>query len=131
MYTPENIETLENNECFVFGSNEAGHHCGGAAKVAVEKFDAIMGKAFGLQGNAFAIPTLDNYFEKLPLDKIHKYIRISEAIFEANPDKIFYITKIGCGIAGFSIDEIAPLFEKAYSLKNVIMPKEFWDAIAK
>jgi len=128
--TPDNIDSLEENEYFVFGSNEGGYHDGGAARVAVEKFNAIYEKPFGIQGNSFAIPTLDKDFKQLSLEKIKTYIHIAEAIFEANPDNIFYVTKIGCGIAGFDIKDIAPLFERSYTLENVYMPKEFYDYIS-
>lgn len=57
--TPENIQTLKENEVFVFGSNLAGIHGAGAAKLAYEKFGAIKGQGFGLQGQSFAIPTKD------------------------------------------------------------------------
>ena len=128
-YTPDNIQFLKENEYFVFGSNEAGIHGAGAAKLALDKFNAQYGKPFGFQGNSFAIPTLDKDFKQLSLERIKTYIHIAEAIFETNPDKVFYVTKIGCGIAGFDIKDIASLFERSYTIENVYMPKEFYDYV--
>ena len=125
-YTPEFIDSLEENEYFVFGSNEAGIHGAGAARLALYKFGAQSGKPFGFQGNSFAIPTKDRNIETLPLENIKEYVALSEVFFEQNPDKIFYVTKIGCGLAGLTIAEVAPLFNKAYTLENVYMPKEFF-----
>jgi len=125
-YTPDNIQFLKENEYFVFGSNEAGIHGGGAARLALDKFNAQYGKPFGFQGNSFAIPTKDRNIETLPLENIKEYIALSEVFFEQNPDKIFYVTKIGCGLAGLTVAEVAPLFNKAYTLENVYMPKEFF-----
>lgn len=131
IYTPEKIESLKSNEYFVFGSNEGGYHEGGAARLAYERFNAVYGKPFGFQGNSFAIPTLDKNFRKLNILSILDYIKEAEKLFEANPDKFFYVTKIGCGIAGFTVKEIAFLFNKAYTLKNVAMPKEFVEIVSE
>ena len=128
-YTPDNIQYLKENEYFVFGSNEAGIHGAGAAILALYKFGAQSGKPFGFQGNSFAIPTKDRNIETLPLENIKEYVALSEVFFEQNPDKIFYVTKIGCGLAGLTVAEVAPLFNKAYTLENVYMPKEFYDCV--
>ena len=57
-YTPENITSLDEDEVFVFGSNLAGMHAGGAARVAYERFGAVMGQGVGMQGQSYAIPTM-------------------------------------------------------------------------
>ena len=70
VFTPENISKLKQNEVFVFGSNKAGNHVGGAARVAVEKFGAIMGHGEGLQGQSYAIPTLDEQMDKVSTEEV-------------------------------------------------------------
>lgn len=125
--TPDNITELKSNEVFVFGSNLAGIHGAGAAKLAYEKFGAIKGQGFGLQGQSFAIPTKDMQIKTLPIEKIRMYIQIAEAHFIANPTKIFLVTEIGCGLARYEPEDIAPLFKSSYQLPNVYMPKRFWE----
>jgi hypothetical protein len=95
---------------FVFGSNEAGIHGGGAAYFAKRKHGAVFGQGVGRQGNAYAIPTMNGEIEPLPLDKISAYVRDFLAYARANPGDEFQVTAVGCGIAGFSHDDIAPLF---------------------
>lgn len=123
--TPDIIGNLAINEVFVFGSNEAGIHGAGAALLAVKKFGAIYGQGFGLQGRSFGIPTKDRNIKTLSLEKIKVYIQGAEAHFIAHPNLIFYVTKIGCGLAGYEPKDIAPLFSSAYQLPNVYMPREF------
>ena len=126
--TPENITTLEKNEIFVFGSNMLGEHAGGAAKIAVEKFGAINRRAEGIQGQSYAIPTLDKELKKLPLEDVAYYIQSFLQYAYFNPNKKFYVTKIGCGIAGFKVSEIRNIFREMMDyddLPNVILPKEF------
>ena len=124
-YTPEEITTLGANDIFCFGSNMNGRHAGGAAAIAVEKFGAIEGQAEGLQGQSYAIPTLSKKMQKLALGTISKSIQRLMSVAESMPDKTFYITKIGCGIAGFEVTEIAGLFQGITLPDNVIIPKEF------
>lgn len=104
-YTPENITTLGPNEIFVFGSNLEGRHGGGAARIAHEKFGAVWGVGVGLQGNSYAIPTMQG-----GVDTVKPYVDEFIRFAKSNPELTFYVTRIGCGIAGFSDDEIAPLF---------------------
>jgi hypothetical protein len=108
---------------FVFGSNLGGRHAAGAARFAVEKHGAIMGQHFGHQGNAFAIPTCDAMIEPLPLTEIAQYVDNFLAYARQHPTLTFQVTRIGCGIAGFTDEEIAPLFEKATS--NCYFPPEW------
>lgn len=119
-YTPENITSLEPDEIFVFGSNLEGRHGGGAARKAYEKFGAVWGIGVGLQGNSYAIPTMQGGVETIK-PYVDEFINFAKA----NPELTFYVTRIGCGIAGFSDAEIAPLFEKVYDVNNVILPKSF------
>lgn len=119
-YTPELITSLSPNEVFVFGSNLKGMHHGGAAKAARIKFGAIYGQGFGLQGQSFAIPTMHG-----GVDAIRPYVDRFIAFARSNPHLKFYVTRIGCGIAGFRDEDIAPLFRASYSLPNVVLPQSF------
>lgn len=101
--TPENITSLQPNEVFVFGSNLAGQHMGGAARVAVLRFGAKMGVGVGIQGQAYAIPTMQGCVET-----IRPYVDQFIEYAAANTDRHFLVTKIGCGIAGFKCEDIAP-----------------------
>ena len=123
-YTPENITSLKPDEVFVFGSNLAGHHGGGAARVARERFGAVMGKGVGLQGQSYAIPTMQGGVET-----IKPYVDEFITFAKSHSDLKFYVTRIGCGIAGFKDEEIAPLFQDATGVDNIILPKSFADFI--
>ena len=133
MNTPEIINYLEPNEIFVFGSNEAGIHGGGAAKTAQEKFGAIYGVPFGLMGQSFAIPTKDTRIETLPLSDILNYLVSFIKFTIDNPQLKFYLTKIGCGLAGYTTNDIKSILWKAVNLatnngelpQNIIIPIEF------
>lgn len=118
--TPNNIISLEENEVFVFGSNASGMHGGGAAAYAMQYFGAVWGQGEGLQGNSYAIPTM----EGIPLMKeaINRFI-----IFAGeHPELRFLVTRIGCGIAGYSAAQIAPFFKGSIHLENVTLPADFW-----
>ena len=116
--TPEFITSLEPNEIFVFGSNLAGKHGGGAARIALEKFGAIWGKGVGLQGQCYAIPTMQGGVET-----IRPYVDEFIEFAKQHSELTFLVTRIGCGIAGFTDEEIAPLFKKAHELENVVLPE--------
>lgn len=123
-YTPEMITQLAGNEIFVFGSNLAGRHGSGAARLAYNRFGAIWGIGVGLQGHSYAIPTMHGGVEA-----IKPYVDQFIDFACMHPQYTFLVTKIGCGIAGFTEYEIAPLFAGAIALENVILPKEFVDVI--
>ena len=123
-YTPERISELKPNEVFVFGSNLAGSHGGGAAWIAYQKFGAIWGQGVGLQGQSYAIPTMQGGVETIK-PYVDEFIRFAKEHKELK----FYVTRIGCGIAGFRDEEIAPLFYHAINCENVILPKEFDDIV--
>lgn len=133
MNTPEIIEHLKPNEIFVFGSNEAGIHGGGAAKTAREKFGAIYGVPFGLMGQSFAIPTKDENLKTLLLSTIQNYLVLFIKFAIDNPQLNFYLTKIGCGLAGYTTNNIKSILWKAVDLatdngelpQNIIIPIEF------
>ncbi len=115
--TPERITQLEKNEVFVFGSNLAGAHGGGAALLAFRKFGAIWGQGVGLQGQSYGIPTMQGGVET-----IKPYVDEFIEFAKTHSDLIFLVTRIGCGIAGFTNEEIAPLFCAAHDIENIILP---------
>ena len=115
--TPEFISELQPDEIFVFGSNLGGMHGGGAAYVAYRKFGAIMGQGVGLQGQSYAIPTMQGGVET-----IRPYVDEFIEFAKAHPELTFLVTRIGCGIAGFTDDEISPLFTKAHNVGNIVLP---------
>jgi len=125
-YTPERITELKPNEIFVFGSNLAGLHSGGAARLAFECFGAVWGQGVGLQGQSYAIPTMQGGVET-----IKPYVDKFTDFAKQHQEYKFLVTRIGCGIAGFKNEEIAPLFAKAYYIRNIIMPEEFVEELAK
>ena len=116
--TPEFITELQPNEIFVFGSNLRGLHGGGAAYVAYRKFGAIMGQGVGLQGQSYGIPTMQGGVET-----IRPYVDEFITFAKEHKELTFLVTRIGCGIAGFTDEEISPLFEKAHNLENVVLPE--------
>lgn len=119
-YTPDRISELKENEIFVFGSNLEGSHDGGAAKLAYNRFGAVWGLGTGIQGRSYAIPTMQGGVET-----IRPFVAAFIQFAKQNTILTFLVTRIGCGIAGFRDEEIAPLFEDALDLENVILPKEF------
>lgn len=121
-YTPGRIDTLEDNEIFVFGSNLGGFHGGGAARLAYNKFGAVWGQGDGLQGQSYAIPTMQG-----GIDTIQPYVDEFITFARQHPELTFLVTRIGCGIAGFEDSEIAPLFRESLTLQNVVLPKSFVD----
>ena len=114
--TPEFITELQPNEIFVFGSNLKGMHGGGAAYIAYRKFGAIMGQGVGLQGQSYAIPTMQGGVET-----IRPYVDEFIEFAKQHPELTFLVTRIGCGIAGFTDDEISPLFAEAHGVENIVL----------
>ena len=119
-FTPEHITSLAPGEVFVFGSNLAGMHGGGAARVAMQRFGAVWGQGVGLQGQSYAIPTMQGGVET-----IRPYVDEFIAFARSHPELRFYVTRIGCGIAGFQDCEIAPLFAGALRVANIVLPESF------
>ncbi|MBR5532352.1 MAG: hypothetical protein IKU59_03485 [Bacteroidales bacterium] len=124
IFTPENITYLGENEIFVFGSNIKGNHYSGAAGIAYKLFGAVWGLGAGLQGRSYAIPTMHG-----DIEAIRPYVNQFIDFARMHKEYTFWVTKIGCGIAGFTPREIAPLFANAISLKNVMLPREFVEVI--
>lgn len=123
-FTPDKITSLQPNEVFVFGSNLAGMHGGGAARVARKLFGAVMGQGVGLQGQSYAIPTMQGGVET-----IKPYVDEFITFASAHPELKFYVTRIGCGIAGFTTQEIATLFKNALGKPNIVLPRDFAEVL--
>jgi hypothetical protein len=117
---PGLIRTLAPDEIFVFGSNIHGLHNGGEAGFAAINFGAIMGQAEGIQGQSYAIPSVGNSFAELKgaIKRFTEYVVL-------HPKQKFMLTAIGCGNAGYTLEQIAPLFKNAYEFGNVYVPKAF------
>ena len=111
------ITELDEGEVFVFGSNGLGAHDGGAAATAVAKFGAIYGQAEGPQGQSYAINTMDGF--EVIAEQVAQFIEFARG----HPELTFLVTEIGCGIAGYSPEEVAPLFKDAPG--NVVLPEAF------
>ncbi len=127
--TPEKIILLERNQVFVFGSNEAGIDAAGAALQAYKSFGAKWGMGFGRTLRTFAIPTKDWEIQTLPLHLIGFYVRRFIAYTKTQPQYTFLVTKIGCGLAGYDVDQIAPYFHSCRKLENVWLPESFWNIL--
>ena len=125
-FTPAHIDQLQPGEIFVFGSNLAGAHAGGAARVANLKFGAEWGVGVGLTGQSYAIRTMQGGVETIA-PYVNDFIDFAGQHLELT----FLVTPIGCGIAGFMPEEIAPLFAKALDAPNVMLPKVFVDILNK
>jgi hypothetical protein len=129
-FTPDNLQSLPPNNILVFGSNKRGAHGKGAAKTALDRFGAIYGQAEGLQGQAYAIPTKDQFIRnRLPVVEIGKSVDRLLAFAASRPDLTFWVTEIGCGLAGYRPEDIAPLFRQSVKMANIILPKRFYEAI--
>lgn len=125
-YTPENITELGPDDIFVFGSNLQGMHLGGAARAAVLRFGAKMGQGVGIQGQSYAIPTMQGGIETIR-PYVDEFINLARE-WDQNT---FYVTRIGCGIAGFTDEEMAPLFREALDLYNVRLPRRWVEILTK
>lgn len=117
MNTPELIGSLEPGQVFVFGSNREGHHAGGAARVALDRFGAVWGHGEGLQGDSYAIPTMGSRNEFVA--GVTRFLGFASE----HPELTFLVTKVGTGIAGWPVDLVAPMF--VGSPANVVLPVEF------
>ena len=114
------IEELGEREIFVFGSNKQGMHGGGAAWVAHKKFGAEWGVGEGLTGRTYALPTMEG------AASMKKAVEQFTDCARRHPELTFLVTAVGCGIAGYTPQEVAPLFRAAAGLENVYLPEMFW-----
>ena len=119
----DRIVELGAGEVFVFGSNIQGAHGGGAAWFAHKHFGAEWGVGEGLTGHTYALPTMEG--KDAMKDAVNRFI----ACARQHPELTFLVTAVGCGIAGYTPEEVAPLFKEATSLENVYLPQVFWDIL--
>jgi hypothetical protein len=127
-FTPDVIETLKDNEIFVFGSNENGAHRGGAARMAFERFGAEWGVAVGRSGQTYAIPTLDRDMRRVEPEMLYIHFEDFIEYVVTHPELTFYLTKVGCGIAGWNPAEVKKLLWEAVGETlppNLIIPEIF------
>ena len=127
-YTPDYIDRLLPNQIFVFGSNMLGYHTGGASGTARKGFGAVWGQAEGLQGQSYAIPV--DFGKGIRKDtevkeSVERFINFAKE----NSSFFFFVTRIGCGLGGYSDDEMAQFFKNALEIKNICLPKSFVDAL--
>ena len=129
--TPENINSLAENQIFVFGSNLSGRHGKGAAKTALW-WGAKWGQAKGLQGRTYGIPTKDASIRRtLTIEEIKPFVDEFIAFAKANENLIFLVTEIGTGLANHKKKNIAPLFKEAITCNNIFLSKDFWFILNK
>ena len=127
-FTPDYIDTLLSNQIFVFGSNSLGYHTGGASGTARKKFGAVWGQPEGLQGQSYAIPV--DFGKGVRKDaEVKTAIDRFIAFAKAHHELFFFVTRIGCGIAGYHDEEMAQFFREALELNNVCLPKSFVEAL--
>lgn len=119
--TPHRINHLAANEIFVFGSNIAGRHNGGASWVAMQYFGAQFGVGEGLQGQSYAIPTVG-----CPYAEIAHAVQRFISYAKVNPNQKFFVTAIGCGSGGWQPEDMARLFVDAMGVDNICLPRVFW-----
>ena len=127
--TAERITELKPQEVFVFGSNLAGIHGAGAAKLAYEKFGAKWGYGKGLYGQSYALPTKNSEIRTMHINNINDCVRDFIWYADQHPELIFLVTEIGCGLAGLEPKDIAPMFKDCIHLPNVHLPQRFWDVL--
>lgn len=126
--TPDLVQNVYENEIFVFGSNESGRHGKGAAKTAL-RFGAKLGVGNGISGNSYGIPTKNAKIRTLGQTKINKYVQEFIEYAKENKHKVFLVTEIGCGLAGYSAEDIAPMFQSTIDIQNVHLPAKFWKVL--
>lgn len=136
-YTPERISVLREDEIFVFGSNLLGHHMGGAARTARRVFNAEMGVAEGLTGQAYALPTLGEDMRRVAPEALRASLERLLRFALEHPKLTFYLTEVGCGIAGWPVETVRDLLweavrelsEEAYEQRampaNLLIPQRF------
>lgn len=122
-YHVDGTKPINPTDIFVFGSNLAGYHGAGAAKAAMDYYGAEYGVGIGRTGHSYAIPTKDHVIETLPLNEIHTDVNYFLSYAEQNPHLNFFMTRIGCVLAGYNDSDIAPMFKNAPT--NINFP-ESW-----
>ena len=127
-FTPDYIDSLLSNQIFVFGSNTLGYHTGGASGTARKKFGAVWGQAEGLQGQSYAIPV--DYGKGVRNDvDVKAAVGRFIAFAKEHTELFFFVTRVGCGVAGYQDDEMAQFFKDALGLRNICLPRSFVDTL--
>jgi hypothetical protein len=126
--TPKLIRNLSDDEIFVFGSNLSGIHGAGAARTALI-WGAKIGVPEGLEGKTYAIPTRDYKIKTMPVSIIKSFVDEFITFAKNTPSRTFLVTEIGCGLAGLTPEEVAPLFSNAIDVQNIFLPQIFWDVL--
>jgi hypothetical protein len=122
------LTKLRPNEIFVFGSNLFGRHGAGAAKQALKEFGAVYGRGRGLFGRSYAFPTLDGHFQRLSEEELEYERDVLYTTCRKNPDKVFLLTAVGTGLAGYPVEAMRKLFMSAQVPENLIFPQEFFSS---
>ena len=122
-YYNQDITELKPNQILVFGSNLAGRHGAGLAKLAMNKFGAKYGVGSGLTGQCYALPTKDHTILSLSLFDIEQYVFFFKQLAKVNPDLEFIVTRVGTGLAGYKDYQIAPMFRG--STENCIFDEKW------
>lgn len=122
--TPDFITSLKENEIFVFGCRRSGRHWEGVGTFALENFGAIFGQGDGIQGKSYAIATAGVGLADIKTT-VERFTQYAIEHLEQN----FWVTRIGCGLGGWRVPQIAPMFHDASLLNNVYLPKEFGDEL--
>jgi hypothetical protein len=129
--TPEHITSLQPHEVFVFGSNEGGKHSRGAALTA-KQWGARRSVPAGPAGQTYAIPTKPvDVRARLSLRDIAKYVDDFVTYTQHHQLTHFFVTEIGCGLAGYRPDDVAPLFAMCADMPNVALPMRFWAVLRR
>lgn len=131
--TPEKLTVLNRNDVVLIGTNESGIHGAGIADHAYKNWGAVMGQGFGAMGQCFGLPTKDWEIVSLDPHIINQYVQryIVWTQLRQNKKRTHYVTQVGCGLAGFTPEEIAPMFAECIDMKNIWLPESFIDVIGK
>lgn len=118
---------MSSDHIFVFGSNLSGIHGAGAAAYAAKNYGAKFGVGRGITGNSYAIPTKNESIRTLPIHKIQNYVEEFLVYATKHPKTKFHLTQIGCGLAGYTARDIAPMFE--FAPINVLLVDDFGSVV--
>jgi len=129
--TPEKVDFFDfpKSTYVLVGTNESGIHGLGFAKYCRMFGGLLRHQGFGPSGSCFGIPTKDWFVRQLPLDIIQFYVNRFIVLAKRTPGTTFWVTKIGCGLAGYTPEQIAPLFKDCMELENVWLPQQFWNVL--
>ena len=119
------------DDILVYDSNINGYPDTDHDEIFFKKYNITPGRCHGLDGQVYGIPTKDDNLNILPLNRIAKYIKNFIEDASVYPEKRFLVTKIGCGLANYTPEQIAPLFKEAIELDNIPLPEEFWQILGE